>query len=166
MDAVPDSKIWKKRHHEISHLVDEREKSAYSSSGNSGEIVVKVVIGGRHCSCALSEDGDLSWFVISVMAEDDDPWTYLAGISTKRRDVLLHPLQSNTLVMQAKVERTSPHRLRSLRKAERPKTIVDGHVQNRCPLCVTSINKRVNDLWVCDGVRTRFTDCPTRKVPS
>ena len=83
MDAVPDSKIWKKCHHEIRHLLDVREKSAYSSSGNGGKIVVKVVIGGRHCSCALSEDGDLSWFVISVMGEDEDLWTYLAGISAK-----------------------------------------------------------------------------------
>jgi len=72
------------------------------------------------------------------MAEDEDLWTYFAGISAKRCDVLLHPLQSNTLVMQAKVEDTSFHRLRSLREAERAKTIVDRHVQDRCPLCVTS----------------------------
>jgi len=69
-----------------------------------------------------------------------------SSAGTKRCDVLLHPLQSNTLVMQAKVEGTSPHRLGSLREAERAKTIVDRHVQDRCPLCVASINKRVNDL--------------------
>jgi len=60
LDAVPDSKIWKKCHREISHPIDVREKGAYSSSGNGGKIIVKVVIGGRHCSCALSEDGDPS----------------------------------------------------------------------------------------------------------
>ena len=80
------------------------------------------------------------------MAENEGLWTYLVRISTKRCDVLLHPLQSNTLVMQAKVEGTSPHRLRSLREAERSNTIVERHVQDRCPLCVTFINKRMNDL--------------------
>jgi len=80
------------------------------------------------------------------MAENKDLWTYLARISTKRCDIFLHPLQSNTLVMQAKVEGTSLHRLRSLREAERSKTIVNRDVQDRCPLCVTSINKRVDDL--------------------
>ena len=60
-----------------------REKNAYSSSGNSGKVIIKVMIGGRHCPCALSEDGDLTWFMISAMAEDEDLWTYLAGISTK-----------------------------------------------------------------------------------
>ena len=60
-----------------------REKGAYSSLGNSGKIVVKVVIGGRHCSCAPPKDGDLLWFVISVVAEDEDLWTYLARISAK-----------------------------------------------------------------------------------
>jgi len=80
------------------------------------------------------------------MAEYEDLWTYLAGISTKRCDILLHPLQSNTLVMQAKIEGTSPHRLGSLREAERAKTIVERHVQDRCPLCVASINKRMDDL--------------------
>ena len=55
------------------HLVDVREKSAYSGSGNTGKIIVEVVIGGRHCSCALSKDGDLSWFVISTMAENEGP---------------------------------------------------------------------------------------------
>ena len=98
-DAVPDWKIWKMRHHEIWNHADVREKSAYSSSGKSGKIVVEVVIGGRHCSFALSKNGDLWWFVISAMAEDKDLCTHLAGISAKRCDVLLHPLQSNTLIM-------------------------------------------------------------------
>ena len=44
---------------------------------------------------------DLLW------GENDDPSTYLARISTKRCDVLLHPLQSNPLVVQAEVEGTS-----------------------------------------------------------
>ena len=105
-----------------------------------------VVIGGRHGSCALSKDGDLLWFVISVTEENEDLWTYLARISTKRFDVLLCPLQSNVLIMQAKVEGTLPHRLRYLREAERPKTIVDRHVQNQYPQCVTSINERVDNL--------------------
>ena len=61
-------------------------------------------------------------------------------------DVLLHPLQSNTLIMQAKVEGTLPHRLRYLKEGERPKTIVDRHIQNQCPQCVTSINERVDNL--------------------
>jgi hypothetical protein len=39
-----------------------KRASTYGSSGNSGEILVEVVIGGRHCSCALSEDSDLSCF--------------------------------------------------------------------------------------------------------
>jgi hypothetical protein len=109
-----------------------REKSAYSSSGNTGKIIVEVVIGGRHCSCALSKDGDLSWFVISTMAENEGLWTYLARISAKRCDVLLHPFKSDTLIMQAEVEGTSLHHLRSLREAERPKTIIDRDVQDRC----------------------------------
>jgi len=33
---------------------------SYSSSSNTGKIVVEVVIGCGHCSSALSEDGDLS----------------------------------------------------------------------------------------------------------
>src|SRR5712691_5951919 len=80
-------------------FVDVLEKNAYSSPGNSGKIVVKVVVGDRHRSCALSKDGDLSWFVISAMAENEVLWAYLARISPKRFDILLHPLQSNTLVM-------------------------------------------------------------------
>jgi hypothetical protein len=123
-----------------------RERGAYSSSGNSGKIIVEVVIGGRDRSCALSKDGDLLRFVISTMAENEDLWTYFTRISTKRCDVLLHPLQSNTLIIQAEVEGTSLHRLGSLREAERPKTIVYRHVQDRCSLCVISINKRVDDL--------------------
>ena len=119
------------------------KKSAYSSSGNSGKVIVKVVIGGGDRSCALSKNGDLSGFVISAMAEDKDLWTHLAGVSTKRRDVLLHPLQSNTLIIQAEIDGTSPHRLRPLGETERPKTIVERDVQDRCPLCVTSINKKV-----------------------
>ena len=99
VDAVPDSKIWKMHHHEIWGHDDVRENSAYSSSGKSGKIIVEVVIGGRNRSFALSKNGDLSWFVISALAEDKGLWTYLAGISTKRCDVLLHPLQSHTLVM-------------------------------------------------------------------
>ena len=86
-------------HPEIRHLVDVREKNAYSSSGNSGKVVVKIVVGDRRCSCALSKDGDLSRFVISEMAENEVLWTYLARISPKRCDILLYPLQSNTLVM-------------------------------------------------------------------
>ena len=123
-----------------------REKSAYSSSGNSGKIIVEVVIGGRNRSFALSKNGDLSWFVISAMAKDKDLWTHLAGVSTKRRDVLLHPLQSNTLIIQAEIDGTSPHRLRPLGETERPKTIVDRHEQDRCPLYVTFIHKRMDDL--------------------
>jgi hypothetical protein len=80
------------------------------------------------------------------MAENEDLWTYLARISAKRCDVLLHPFKSNTLIMQAEVEGSSLHRLRSLREAERPKTIIDRDVQDRCPLYVISINKRVDDL--------------------
>jgi len=84
--------------------------------------------------------------VILVTEENEDLWTYLARISTKRFNVLLHPLQSNALIMQAKVEGTSPHHLRYSREAERPKTIVDRHVQNQYPQCVTSINERVDNL--------------------
>jgi len=58
-------------HPEIRHLVDVREKNAYSSSGNSRKVVVKIVVGDRHSSCALSKDGDLSRFVISAMAENE-----------------------------------------------------------------------------------------------
>jgi len=64
LDAVPDSKIYEMCHDEMGHLVDVRETSTYSSSGNSGKIVVEVVIRHGLCSCALPEDGDLSWFVI------------------------------------------------------------------------------------------------------
>jgi hypothetical protein len=99
VDAVPDSKIWNMCHHEIRHLVDVREKNAYSSSGNTGKIVVKVVVGGRNCSCALSKEGDLSLFLISVMGENEVLWKYLSRISPKRCDILLYPLQGNTLVM-------------------------------------------------------------------
>ena len=67
LDAVPDSRIYEIRHDEMGHFVDVRETSTYSSSGNSGKIVVEVVIRHRPCSCTLSEDGDLSWFVIPAM---------------------------------------------------------------------------------------------------
>ena len=66
-----------------------------------------------------------------LLVEDDDPWVYLERISTKRCDVLLHPLQSNPLVVQAKVKGTSLHSLGTLREAERTKTIVDRHEQDR-----------------------------------
>ena len=82
---------------------------------------------------------DLLW------REANDPWTYLGRVSTKRCDVLLHPVQSNPLVVQAKVEGTSLHRLGSLREAERSKTIVDRYVQDRGSLWVASINKRVDN---------------------
>ena len=42
-EAVPDSKIYEMCY-EMGHVVDVREKSAYSSSGNSGKIVVEVVV--------------------------------------------------------------------------------------------------------------------------
>jgi len=42
--AVPDSKIYEMCNDEMGHLVDMREKSAYSSSGNSGKILVEVMI--------------------------------------------------------------------------------------------------------------------------
>ena len=113
------------RHREIWNHADVREKSAYSSSGKTRKIIVEVVIGGRNRSFALSKNGDLSWFVRSVLVEDKDLWTYLAGISAKRCDVLLYPLQSDPLVMQAEVEGPSLHGLRSLREAEGPKTVVD-----------------------------------------
>ena len=51
--------------------------------------------------------------------------TYLARVSTKQCDVLLDPLQSDPLVMQAEVEGPSLHGLRSLREAEGPETVVD-----------------------------------------
>jgi len=53
--------------------------------------------------------------------------TYLTGISTKQCDILLHPLKSDPLVVQAEVERTLFHSLRSLREAERSKTVVERH---------------------------------------
>jgi len=68
LEAVPDSKIYETRHDEIGHLVDVRETTTYSSSGNSGKIVVEVVIRHSLCSCTLPEDGDLSWSVIKAMA--------------------------------------------------------------------------------------------------
>ena len=61
----------------------------------------------------------------------DDPWTYRGRIAAKRCDVLLHPLQSNPLIVQAEVEGPSLHSLGSLREAERTNTIVDGHIQDR-----------------------------------
>jgi len=81
-------------------------------------------MGRRQRPCALSKNGDLSWLVI-LAGVRQRPVTYLVGISTKRCDVLLHPLQSDPLVMQAKVEGPSLHGLRSLREAEGPKTVVD-----------------------------------------
>jgi len=102
-DAVPDSKICEMRHYETRYLIDAQETRAYSSSSNSGKIVVEVVKGRRYRPCALSEDSDLLWSVIPAMARGQCIQTYLAGISTKRCDVLLYPLQGNLLVVQAEV---------------------------------------------------------------
>ena len=63
VDAVPDSKICEMCRYEIGNLVDMQEARAYSGSGNNGKIVVEVVNGYGSCSCALSEDGNLSWIV-------------------------------------------------------------------------------------------------------
>jgi len=51
--------------------------------------------------------------------------TYLARIATKQSDILLHPLKSDPLVVQAEVERTFSHGLGPLRETKRPKTVVE-----------------------------------------
>ena len=51
--------------------------------------------------------------------------TYHAGIATKQGDILLHPLKSDPLVVQAEVERASFHGLGPLRESKRPKTVVE-----------------------------------------
>ena len=81
-------------------------------------------MGRRQRPCALSKNGDLLRFV-TLAGAGRRPVTYLAGISTKRCDVLLHPLQSDPLVVQAEVEGPSLLRLRSLREAKGSNTVVD-----------------------------------------
>jgi hypothetical protein len=58
VDAVPDWKICEICCYENRHLLDIHKK-AYSCSGNCGKIIVEVVIGCGHCSCALPKDGNL-----------------------------------------------------------------------------------------------------------
>jgi hypothetical protein len=53
--------------------------------------------------------------------------TYLARITTKQCDVLLHPLKSDPLVAQAEVERSFFHSFRALGEAKRSKTVVERH---------------------------------------
>ena len=61
------------------------------------------------------------------MSENEDLWIYLVRISTKRCDIMLHPLKGNPLIVQAKVEGPSLHSLGSLREAERAQAVVDRH---------------------------------------
>jgi hypothetical protein len=128
--------------------------NTHGSSGNSGEILVEVVIGGRDRSCALSEDSDLSCFRDTSYTRKT--WTrrrtYLARISAERCDVNLHPLESGPLVVQAEVEHTSFHSLRPLRESERSKAIVDGHKQDWCALremreIITKLADKLVGMW-------------------
>src|SRR6266851_5183725 len=112
----------------MTQLIHLRKTSAYSSSGNSGKILVEVVIGSRQCSCTLSKDSHLLSFVIPAIRGGVK--TYLAGIPTKRCDILLHPLKSGPLVVQTEVEDSSLHSLWSLREAQRSKTVVNRHIQD------------------------------------
>lgn len=90
-------------------------------------------MGRRQRSSALSKNGDLSWFV-ALTGTEQKPVTYLAGISTKRCDILLYPLQSDPLVAQAEIEGPMLHSIGSLRETEGPNTVVDRHIQDRCSL--------------------------------
>ena len=51
--------------------------------------------------------------------------TYLARIATKQSDILLHPLKSEPLVMQAEVECTPFYSFWPLREAKRSKAVVE-----------------------------------------
>jgi len=83
---------------------------------------------------------------------DKDPRTYLAGVSTKRRDVSLHPLKRGPLVAQAEVEGSTFHSFGSLREAERSNAVVEGHVQDRGSLSLGETSLR--ELGTCEcGVR-------------
>jgi hypothetical protein len=75
------------------------------------------------CPCALPKNGDLCSACYRLWGSEGK-LTDLAGVATKGRDVIPHPFKSYPLVLQAKVEGTSRHSLRSLREAKRPEAVV------------------------------------------
>ena len=107
-------------------------RSAYRSSGNTGEVFVEIMVCGTQRSCALSEDSNL--LCLCDTRNKGTTRSYLARISTKRRDVTLHPLESSPLVTKAEIEDTFLYSLGSLGKAQRSEAVVDRYVQDWCPL--------------------------------